>query len=57
MIISKKNMTDMQFLLLILIFSLVSFLVLKVREGLCSKATTCNRCKKKSSHWGWLTLN
>jgi len=57
MIISKKNMTDMQFLLLILIFSLVSFLVLKVREGLCSKATTCNRCKKKSSHWGWPTLN
>jgi hypothetical protein len=58
MIISNKNMKDMQFLLAILIFSVVSYLVLKVSEGLCTKTTTCNQCnncKNKGNHWGWPT--
>jgi len=50
----KKNMKDMQFLLAILIFSIVSYLVLKVSEGLCTKTTTCNQCNKnRGQHWGW----
>tara|TARA_B100000795_G_scaffold166180_1_gene125002 strand:+ start:3010 stop:3189 length:180 start_codon:yes stop_codon:yes gene_type:complete len=54
--ISNKNMKDMQFLLAILIFALVSYLALKVSEGLCTK-TTCNQCngKNRDTHWGWPT--
>jgi len=51
-------MKDMQFLLAILIFSVVSYLVLKVNEGLCTKTTTCNQCdncKNQGQHWGWPT--
>jgi len=56
--LSKKNMKDMQFLLAILIFAVISYLVLKVNEGLCTKTTTCNQCngKNKGNHWGWPTF-
>jgi len=54
--IKISNKKDMKFLLKILIFSLLSYLVLKVNEGLCTKTTTCNQCdncKNKGQHWGW----
>ena len=57
--ILKKNMKDFLFLFTVLIFSLVSYLVLKVSEGLCTKTKTCNQCnncKKKRTHWGWPTF-
>ena len=54
----KKTMKEMQLLLAILLFSLVSHLSLKVNEGLCTKTTTCNQCncRKKPTHWGWPTF-
>jgi hypothetical protein len=55
----KKTMKEMQLLLAILLFSLVSYLAFKVNEGLCTKTTTCNQCnncKKQGTHWGWPTF-
>ncbi len=55
----KKTMKEMQLLLAILLFSLVSYLAFKVNEGLCTKTTTCNQCnncKKQETHWGWPTF-